>query len=112
LQKQRKVDVERTEPHAIAAELCASGLVERPQLVSDGLPLEDAEALREPEGDATSEAGQILRLAELDELLEALADRLVEPARQPLLDLLLVRRLQMLVDQEDELRLQRVLAGL
>ncbi len=97
LQQQRKINVERAEPHAETTQLCTAGLVERLQFLGDRLPLQNSEVLSEAESNPARQPGKILSLAELHERFESLTDRVVEPGRQALLDFLLVRCLQVLI---------------
>ena len=112
LQQQWQVDVERTETHPVLAELPAGGLIEGANVVRDRLALENAEPFLEPEGNAACHAGEIFGCRKLDERLQTLADDLAHPGVEPRLHALLVGAGQIVVRQQHDLGLQRILARL
>ena len=112
LQQWREEDVEGAEADAVLPELATRRLVERLDLLGDGLALQGAEVLDEPEGDATGEPLHVLGGGEFGERLQLLADHLRHPRLQPRLDLLAVGGRKLLVGEQRHLRFQRIGAGL
>ena len=88
----------------------ASRLVERLHVVGYVAPVDQAELLDQPERDAAADAGDLVGVLEVDQRLQQLFDLEIDETLGARRDLVAGRAGELFVGEQDDPRLQRILA--